>query len=133
MILPDTHTLIWYMTLNPRLGPRADRRMREAIADGNAAFSAISVWEVALLLAKRRLTLDVTAIQWRQNLLDAGLTEVPVDGVIAARSVALSDLHDDPADRIIMATALEGHQLITGDRSHTQLVWPSLIASKRSR
>ena len=116
MILPDTHTLIWYMTLNPRLGPRADRRMREAIADGNAAFSAISVWEVALLLAKRRLTLDVTAIQWRQNLLDAGLTEVPVDGVIAARSVALSDLHDDPADRIIMATALEGHQLITGDR-----------------
>ena len=125
MILPDTHTLIWYTTLNPRLGPRADRRMREAIADGDAAFSAISVWEVALLLAKRRLTLDVTAIQWRQNLLDAGLTEIPVDGVIAARSVALTDFHDDPADRIIMATVQEGHELITDDRN--MLNWPGQL------
>lgn len=115
MILPDTHTLIWYTTLNPRLGPVADRRIREAIADGDAAFSAISVWEVALLLSKRRLTLNTSAIQWRQNLLAAGFVEIPVDGAIAARSVALTDFHDDPADRIIMATAQEGHQLITDD------------------
>ena len=116
MILPDTHTLIWYTTLNPRLGPLADRRIREAIADRDAAFSAISVWEVALLLARRRLTLDVTALQWRQNLLAAGLIEVPVDGIIAARSVNLADFHDDPADRIIMATAQARHELITDDR-----------------
>ena len=116
MILPDTHTLIWYTTLNPRLGPLADRRIREAIADGDIAFSAISVWEVALLLSKGRLTLGVTAMQWRQNLLAAGFTEIPVDGAIAARSVALTDFHDDPADRIIIATAQEGHQLITDDR-----------------
>ena len=116
MILPDTHTLIWYTTLNPRLGPVADRRIREAIADGDIAFSAISVWEVALLLSKGRLTLGVTAMQWRQNLLEAGLIEIPVDGAIAARSVALTGFHDDPADRIIIATAQEGHQLITEDR-----------------
>jgi len=116
LILPDTHTLIWYTTLNPRLGPLADRRIREAIADRDAAFSAISVWEVALLLARRRLTLDVTALQWRQNLLEAGLIEIPVDGMIAARSVNLADFHADPADRIIMATAQAGHQLITDDR-----------------
>ena len=122
MILPDTHTLIWYTTLNPRLGPLADRRIREAIADGDIAFSAISIWEVALLLSKGRLTLGVTAMQWRQNLLAAGLIEIPVDGAIAARSVALPDFHDDPADRIIIATALEGHQLITDDR-HI-LDWP---------
>ncbi len=116
MILPDTHTLIWYTSLNPRLGPLADRRIREAIADRDAAFSAISVWEVALLLARRRLTLDVTALQWRQSLLEAGLIEIPVDGAIAARSVNLADFHDDPADRIIMATAQAGHELITDDR-----------------
>ena len=125
MILPDTHTLIWYMTLNPRLGPRADRRIQEAIADGDTAFSAISVWEVALLLAKRRLTLDVTALQWRQKLLTAGLIEIPVDGAIAARSVALPNMHDDPADRIIVATAEEGHQLITDD--HRILNWPGQL------
>ena len=125
MILPDTHTLIWYTTRNPRLGPLADRRIREAIADRDIAFSAISVWEVALLLSKNRLTLDVTALQWRQSLLDAGLVEIQVDGAIAARSVALPDFHDDPADRIIIATAQEGHQLITEDRDI--LNWPGQL------
>jgi PIN domain nuclease of toxin-antitoxin system len=104
------------MTLNPRLGPRADNRIQEAIVNDGAAFSSISVWEVALLLAKRRLTLNLTAFRWRDNLLAAGFHEIPVDGAIAARSVALTDFHDDPADRIIMATAQEGHQLITDDR-----------------
>ena len=103
------------MTLNPRLGPQADRRIQRARILGDAAFSAISVWEVALLLAKNRLILNVNAMQWRQNLLDAGFVEIPVNGAIAARSVSLTDLHDDPADRIIMATAMEGHQLITDD------------------
>ena len=125
MILPDTHTLIWYTTQNPRLGPLADRRIREAIADGDIAFSAISVWEVALLLSKNRLTLDVAAIQWRQSLLAAGFTEIPVDGTIAARSVALPDFHDDPADRIIVATAQYDHQLITDDRRI--LDWPGQL------
>ena len=122
MILPDTHTLIWYMEANSRLGKEASARLERAKQRGDAAFSAISVWEVALLLSKRRLTLGVTAMQWRQNLLEAGLIEIPVDGAIAARAVALTDFHDDPADRIIMATAQEGHQLITDDQ-HI-LNWP---------
>lgn len=125
MILPDTHTLIWYMTLNPRLGPQADRRIQRARILGDAAFSAISVWEVALLLAKNRLTLNVTAFQWRQSLLAAGFIEIPVNGTIAAHSVTLTDIHNDPADRIIMATALEGHQLITDD--DRILNWPGQL------
>ena len=51
--------------------------------------------------------------------------EIPVDGAIAARSVALPDFHDDPADRIIMATAQEGHQLITDDGRI--LNWPGQL------
>ena len=125
MILPDTHALIWYLTLNPRLGPQADRRIQRARVLGDAAFSAISVWEVAILLQKGRLTLTVSALQWRQNLLDAGFSEIPVNGIIAARSVALPDMHDDPADRIIVATALEGHQLITD--GHRILNWPGQL------
>ena len=125
MILPDTHTLIWYMESNPRLGRESNTRIERAKRRGDAAFSAISVWEVALLLSKRRLTLDISAMEWRQNLLDAGFIEIPVDGAIAARSVALTDFHDDPADRIIIATALDGHQLITGDRDI--LNWPGRL------
>ena len=78
-----------------------------------------------MLLAKGRLTLNVDAMQWRQNLLDAGFVEIPVDGAIAARSVTLPDFHDDPADRIIVATAQEGHQLITDDRQI--LDWPGQL------
>ena len=125
MILPDTHSLIWFLESSPRLGSEAQRRIRESAEDGQAAFSAISVWEVALLLAKRRLTLNVSAMEWRKNLLDAWFVEIPVDGAIAARSVALTDFHDDPADRIIIATAQEGHQLITGDRAI--LDWPGRL------
>ncbi len=101
MILPDTHSLLWFMNSSPRLGREANLIIRRATDMGIAAFSAISVWEVALLLSKSRLALDVTAAQWRQNLLSAGLAEIPVDGVIAARSVALPDFHADPADRIL--------------------------------
>lgn len=125
MILPDTHTLIWYMTLNPRLGSQTERRIQRSRILGEVAFSAISVWEVALLLSKGRLTLNTNAVQWRQSLLTAGFVEIPVDGAIAARSVALTDFHDDPADRIIMATALEGHQLITDDSRI--LNWPGQL------
>ncbi len=57
---------------------------------------------------------DVAA--WRRDLLSRGLHEVPVDGGIAVRAGLLPDLHGDPADRLIVATALEGHQLLTADR-----------------
>lgn len=125
MILPDTHALIWFLNSEPRLGTEANLIIRRAIDFRIAAFSAISVWEVALLLAKNRLTLNVTAVQWRESLLAAGFVEIPVDGAIAARSVALPNFHDDPADRIIIATALEGHQLITDDsRIHD---WPGQL------
>ena len=124
-MLSDTHALLWFLNSNPRLGREATLKIREATVNGDAAFSAISVWEVALLLAKNRLTLNVAATQWRQSLLATGFIEIPVDGAIAARSVNLTNLHDDPADRIIMATALEGHQLITDD--DRILNWPGQL------
>ncbi len=123
--MPDTRSLIWFLESNPRLGSVAQRRIRESAQRGQAAFSAISVWEVALLLSKGRLTLNANAVQWRQNLLAAGFIEIPVDGAIAARSVALTDFHDDPADRIIVATAQDGHQIITDDRRI--LNWPGQL------
>ena len=56
---------------------------------------------------------DVTA--WRRELLGQGLIEIPVDGDIGIRANALAGFHADPADRIIVATALGGHRLVTAD------------------
>ncbi len=66
---------------------------------------------------KGRLDLHLHLDAWRQDLLDQGLVELPVDGSTAVRAGLLPTMHGDPADRIIVATALVGgHQLVTADR-----------------
>ena len=125
MILSDTHTFLWFITADRRLGRLSNRMMWQASLDRDLAFSAISIWEVSMLLQKGRLdvTFNVNASQWRQDLIARGLTEIPVDGAIAARAGDLEDMHGDPADRIIVATALQdGHRLITNDTNI--LNWP---------
>ena len=59
------------------------------------------------------LTWDVRA--WRTRLLQDGLIEIPVDGDIAIRANELTGFYADPADRLIVATALGGHTLVTAD------------------
>lgn len=122
MTLGDTQVLIWYVASNRRLGRRARHLVREANLRNDAAFSTISIWELGMLQQRGRLETDMTGTQWREHLLAEGFNEIPVDGTIAARSGDLPDIHGDPADRIIVATALEGHLLITSDR--LILEWP---------
>ena len=64
---------------------------------------------------KGRLDLGQELDSWREKVVRDGIVEIPVNGVIAARAALLTGLHGDPADRIIVATALEGHQLVTAD------------------
>ena len=90
---------------------------RQVIADGleatEIAISAISIWEIGML---GRINLEPGLIEWRAILLDQGLIEIPVSGDIAANAATVSGLHGDPADRIIVATALEDHTLVTADQ-----------------
>ena len=66
--------------------------------------------------AKSRVELPVASSTFRERLLNSGLNEIAVDGAIGVRAGLLPDLHGDPADRIIVATAMDGHQLVTADR-----------------
>ena len=68
-----------------------------------------------MLQAGGRIDLGADVVAWRDDLLRDGLIEIPVDGAIAARAGLLSDMHGDPADRIIVATAQAGHRLLTAD------------------
>ena len=81
------------------------------------AVSAFSFWEIAMLLEKGRITLPGDIVPWRASLLANFLTEIPVSGDIGIRANSLPNFHPDPADRIIVATALEGHRLVTADES----------------
>ena len=124
MILLDTHVLLWHELGNRKLGPQARRTFEGALHISNAAISAISFWEVGMLIQKSRLDFRLDLGAWRQDLLDQGLVELPVDGMIAARAGLLPKMHGDPADRLIVATGLVGgHQLVTADRRI--LEWPA--------
>ena len=109
-----------------RLSERAHRIIEEARVTGDAAVSAITFWEVAMLHAKDRLSLLSDVGSWRASLLDEGLVEVPVDGEIGIRAAGLSGLEGDPADRLIVATALGGFRLVTADRKI--LDWPGPLS-----
>jgi PIN domain nuclease of toxin-antitoxin system len=116
VIVLDTHVLVWYAVDDKRLGSRSRRRIREAIANGELSVSAFSYWEIALLVAAGRLRLEGATDSFRAEALQRGIEEVAVDGRIAIIATRLSGMHGDPADRIIVATAIERNAtLMTAD------------------
>ncbi len=116
MTLADTHTLIWLWTGDDHLGPNARLMVDSSLRDGELAVSAMTFWEVAMLRSKGRLDFPEDVAAWRREILGQGVIEVAVDGEIGIRANELADFHADPADRIIVATALNGHHLVTADR-----------------
>lgn len=116
-LLLDTHAWVWWAGGSDDLPPRARRRVQVAFAENRLWLSSISAWEVALLVQRRRLVLRSPVREWiaRAEAL-AGLRFLPVDTGIAIRSVELPDLHPDPADRLIVASAERlGATLVTRD------------------
>lgn len=116
VILLDTHVLVWLLFDDRRIGRRTRQAIDRAWAAQEVAVSAVTFWEVALLHEKRRLTLLRDIASWRQTLFQDGLAEIAVDGEIGIQAASLKDMHADPADRLIVATALAGHQLVTADQ-----------------
>jgi PIN domain nuclease of toxin-antitoxin system len=117
MILLDTHVLVWLDSGSDELGRDAANMIDREFVSDEVAVAAISFWEVAKLVAKGRLALTKPLALWRRELLAAGLRELPIDGQLGIAAAELSDFHGDPADRMIVATALaNGCKLVTADR-----------------
>ena len=116
MILLDTHALLWMDRNDAMLGPQARGLIETNWRSDVVAATAISFWETALLAARGRIVLPVPAEAWRLDLLQAGLREIAVDGRVALLATGMEGLHRDPADRFIVATALQlGATLVTAD------------------
>lgn len=132
MILLDTHAALWMTEGVPVLGPTARKTIDAAITEDRLVLSAFSFWEIAMLVAKRRLTMTVPASRYRQRTLALGVREVPFTGDIGIAAVDLTDLPGDPADRIIVATALALEAtLITADER--MLAWPGPLLRQDAR
>ena len=116
MLLLDTHVLIWLDEGNARIGKTALTLIDESLASGQLGVATISFWEVAMLVEKQRLTMLTELDIWRADLLQAGLVEIPLQGATAIRAAQLALFHGDPADRMIVATAIENSAtLMTAD------------------
>lgn len=116
MLLLDTHAAIWFATEDKSLGKRSRALAGEALNEGRLAVSSISFWEIALLVAKGRLQAITSPPELRALLLDTGVAELALTGDIALLSAGL-DLHGDPADRFIAATAITHRAtLVTADQ-----------------
>ena len=116
MIILDTHVMLWLRLGVPRLGTNARREIDQAWQSNEVGVSAISFWEVAMLKDKGRIRFPMDVGRWRREQLAQGLIEISVDGEIATRAGLLPNMHGDPADRLIVATALAGHRLVTADQ-----------------
>jgi len=80
--------------------------------------AAVSCFEIAGAVAKGRITLDRGTLEWLQQALSAPRLEVlPLTPAIAVKATLLGRFHGDPADRLIVATAiLESAVLVTKDQ-----------------
>ena len=116
-IVLDTNALIWLVSGSSNLGTESRELVDQAILDNELFVSAMSFWEIGVLVAKGRILLYMPMFEWRRMALSHGMVEVPLTGDIAMISTAHDGLPYDPADRIIATTAMViGGKLVTSDR-----------------
>ena len=105
----DTHVWVWAAAGDARAATIRD-------FSGTAFVSAISQWEVSMLAMKGRLRLLPDEETWFSENLEQPVSLAPLTSAIAMASCRLEDFHGDPADRIIVATAITlGIPLFTAD------------------
>lgn len=111
MIILDTHVWVNWILLGE---PGLTQPITAAInSQSLMAVSAISCFEVSLLVKQRKLELPLPIGEWLVEALSAsGVDCLPVTCEISRLSVALQDIHKDPADRIIIATAIAHDALL---------------------
>ncbi len=131
MIVLDTHTWLWFISKPEVLSKRAREAVSAAVREKSVLISSISAWEVALLVAKKRLKLSLDVTDWIAKSESLPFIQfIAVSNSIAVKSINLPQpLHPDPADRIIIATALSaGAPLVTKDKKllnypHVKTIW----------
>jgi PIN domain nuclease of toxin-antitoxin system len=118
-VLLDTHIALWLDSGSERLRLSTRALIDGCWRDGGTVFlSAVTAWEIALLVDTGRIELDSSVEAWVERFLDRpGIESVALGHRAACRSYTLHHLpHRDPADRLLIASAIElGCPLITYD------------------
>ena len=114
-VLLDTCALIWLGFNSEELTPK----MREAIETASVLYvSPISLWEIALKVKSGNLVIPGDPETFFTDAVEHyDLTILPLSLDVMAKAVSLPEIHRDPADRFIIASALlNGLSVVTTDR-----------------
>lgn len=131
MIVLDTHTLVWWVHGDGTLSRKAKAAITRELDGGRIVISAISAWEVAMLVEREKLVLSMDVGSWLATVAEIDAVRfMPVDIEVAVKSVELpGEFHKDPADRMIVATARKlAVPLVTKDEkirayAHVKTIW----------
>jgi PIN domain nuclease of toxin-antitoxin system len=119
--LVDTHLLLWWASMPEQLPLPARSRLESM--DDPLFFSLVSLWEVAMLVERGRLELNMDLERWLAVASSPATVELArVTPAVAAEVARLpAGFHRDPADRLIVATArVRKLRVLTRDRMITQ-------------
>lgn len=133
MIVLDTHVLVWWVNGDSQLSEnaRAAIEHEQKAENGLILISAISAWEVAMLIEKGRLALSMSVDDWLDVVAEIeSVRFVPLDVAVGVQATRLpGDFHKDPADRMIVSLARHlNAPLVTADEKiraykHVRSVW----------
>ena len=118
--LLDTHTWVWWYMNPQKLSRQVTKLIGDTTRYDELLLSAISPWEFCKLLEKGRIAISCSPEDWLNAAFDLPKFRlVPLSPVLAYRSTVLPQpFHNDPADQIIAATALQENAVIlTKDRN----------------
>lgn len=117
-VLVDTHIWIWYLNGESTLSTRIKKLIDASAINHELHVSAITVWEIAMLASKKKITLNTSCQAWIDKSLSLpGVLLIPLSPEIAIESCYLpGEFHGDPADRMLVASArIENLCLISRD------------------
>ena len=120
MIILDTCALLWLASDQTKLSVKAKKAIEHHA--GALFVSSISSFEIAIKCRNQKMALPLPVIKWFEEALEFhGIKEISVSSGIAIRSAELPTLHNDPCDRIIIATAqLHEMTILTCDENISQ-------------
>ena len=118
MITLDTHIIIWNAIKPEKLSKKAIKAINLANKTDGIIISDISLWEIAMLISKKRLEIEIPYLDFINLVMVSNSFRINgiTPEIAELSSMFSSEINLDPADRIISATSvLSNAPLVTAD------------------